>query len=142
MNSHKMLTPDASNLAILWWRSLNRYHWWVLLVASAGWLFDTMDQRIFVLSRSAAVTHLCGIDPPDKANLRWYGGWGNWTLMLGWAVGGLFFGIMGDRWGRARTMVLTIVIYSIFTGLSALAVSFYDFLLYQFLKGMGVGGEF
>ena len=125
-----------------WWRELNRYHWWVLLVASLGWLFDTMDQRIFVLSRQAAVVHLLALDPKDQTNVTWYGGWATAALMVGWAAGGLFFGMMGDRWGRAKTMLLTILIYSIFTGLSAFAVTFYDFLLFQFLKGMGVGGEF
>ena len=32
-----------------WWRELTRYHWWVLIVATLGWLFDGMDQRIFIL---------------------------------------------------------------------------------------------
>jgi MFS family permease len=128
-----------------WWRYLGRYHWWVLCVASLGWLFDTMDQRIFVLSRAAAVAHLCQLDahdPSQASAITWYSSWATTVLMLGWATGGLFFGIMGDRWGRARTMLLTILVYSIFTGLSAFAVGFGDFLLYQFLKGMGVGGEF
>src|SRR5262249_52972429 len=62
-------------------------------------------------------------------------------FMIGWATGGLFFGIMGDRWGRARTMLLTILIYSMFTGLTALSTSWWDFMGYRFLTGMGVGGE-
>src|SRR2546422_2560951 len=64
------------------------------------------------------------------------------VFMVGWATGGLFFGIMGDRWGRARTMLLTILIYSAFTGLSALSRHWWDFMFYRFITGMGVGGEF
>src|SRR5690606_17275528 len=63
-------------------------------------------------------------------------------FILGWATGGLFFGILGDRIGRAKTMVITILLYSLFTGLSALSVSFWDFAFYRFLTGLGVGGEF
>src|SRR5260370_37210658 len=62
--------------------------------------------------------------------------------MVGWASGGLFFGIMGDRWGRAKTMMLTILVYSSFTGLSALSQNQWDFMAYRFLTGLGVGGEF
>src|SRR6202044_1219070 len=61
---------------------------------------------------------------------------------IGWGTGGLAFGVLGDRIGRARTMLWTILIYSLFTGLSALSVGFWDFAFYRFLTGLGVGGEF
>jgi MFS family permease len=63
-------------------------------------------------------------------------------FLIGWASGGLFFGVLGDRIGRARTMIYTILIYSLCTGLSALSVGFWDFAFYRFLTGLGVGGEF
>jgi MFS family permease len=62
--------------------------------------------------------------------------------MLGWAVGGIGFGIMGDRYGRVKTLMLTILLYAIFTGLSALSKSTLDFYGYRFLTGLGVGGVF
>src|SRR6202044_252986 len=61
---------------------------------------------------------------------------------IGWGTGGLAFGVLGDRIGRARTMLWTILIYSLFTGLSALSVGFWDFAFYRFLTGLGVGGQF
>ena len=64
------------------------------------------------------------------------------VFIVGWAVGGLFFGILGDKIGRAKTMLLTILVYSIFTGLSAFSVTIWDFCFYRFLTGLGVGGEF
>src|SRR6185295_3548324 len=63
-------------------------------------------------------------------------------FIAGWACGGLFFGMMGDRIGRAKTMLITILVYSACTGLSAFSVSVYDFSLYRFMTGLGVGGEF
>jgi MFS family permease len=63
-------------------------------------------------------------------------------MMFGWATGGIVFGILGDKWGRAKTMLLAIMFYSIFTGLSAFSVSWIDFTIYRFLTGLGVGGTF
>ena len=63
-------------------------------------------------------------------------------FMLGWAVGGIGFGIAGDRIGRVKTLMLTILMYSLFTGLNSLSSSTLDFYLFRFLTGMGVGGAF
>ncbi|GAC1300345.1 MAG: MFS transporter [Isosphaeraceae bacterium] len=123
-----------------WYRGLTRYHWFVLIVASLGWMFDTMDQQLFNLARKPAIAQLLG---PDRVKeVDEYGGYATSIFMIGWAVGGLFFGVVGDRIGRAKTMLLTILVYSIFTGLSALSKGFGDFAFYRFLTGLGVGGEF
>jgi MFS family permease len=124
-----------------WYKALTGYHWWVLIVASLGWMFDTMDQRIFVLARGPAMRDLLPAGMAG-ADVTWYSGLATAIFMLGWASGGLFFGILGDRWGRAKTMMLTILIYSGFTGLSALSRNQWDFMAYRFLTGLGVGGEF
>lgn len=64
------------------------------------------------------------------------------VFLIGWAVGGIGFGIMGDRLGRVRTLMLTILLYSVFTGLSAFSTSVIDFSIYRFLTGLGVGAVF
>src|SRR5713226_3314168 len=124
-----------------WYKALSGYHWWVLSVASLGWMFDTMDQRIFVLARGPAMHSLLPAGTIAEEVTR-YSGLATAIFMVGWAVGGLFFGILGDRWGRAKTMMLTILFYSCFTGLSAVSQNQWDFMLYRFLTGLGVGGEF
>ncbi len=140
---HLETTPPAvtDRSAGPWYAGLTRYHWFVFLVAALGWLFDTMDQQLFLLARNPAIKSLLdthAADPRiDKA-----AGFVTMIFMMGWALGGLGFGILGDRIGRARTMMLTILVYSLFTGLSALSYSVYDFALYRFLTGLGVGGEF
>src|SRR5205823_3251993 len=118
------VAPDLGVSSRPWWRELNGYHWFVLAMAAVGWLFDTMDQQLFVLARTPALQQLLATD--DQTVLNRYGGVATTIFMVGWATGGLIFGLFGDRWGRARTMMLTILIYSLFTGLSALSTSWWD----------------
>lgn len=132
-----------------WYRELNRYHWFVLIVAALGWLFDCLDQQLFILARQPAMLELLAetspegeVIVPDREKINEYAGYATSIFLLGWASGGLFFGVLGDRIGRAKTMVITILMYSLFTGLSAISVGFGDFALYRFLTGLGVGGEF
>jgi MFS family permease len=130
-----------------WWRELNSYHWFVLTVAALGWLFDTMDQQLFALARVDAMRDLLGdVIPSPGTELRdaiaKHSGYATSIFLLGWATGGIIFGILGDRFGRAKTMMLTILLYSLCTGLSAFSTGFADFAFYRFLTGLGVGGEF
>jgi MFS family permease len=126
-----------------WHRELTRAHWLVLIVASLGWLFDTMDQQLFNLARRPAVVDLLGGPSAATTNtVAEYAGYATTIFMIGWASGGVFFGILGDRIGRVKTMVLTILCYSLFTGLSAFSVGIWDFALYRFITGLGVGGQF
>jgi MFS family permease len=117
------------------------YHWLVVVIASAGWLFDCMDQRLFILARESAVKELLGATTATPA-VKKYSGYATTAMILGWATGGIIFGMMSDRWGRVKTMVATLLIYSGFTGLSGFSTSWVDFTIYRFLVGLGVGGMF
>lgn len=128
-----------------WWTGMTRYHWFVLVVAALGWLFDCLDQQLFILARPAAMSDLLGHITDAKvlaSEAQKYGDIATSVFIAGWATGGLIFGMLGDRIGRAKTMLITILMYSLFTGLSAMSVSIYDFAFYRFLTGLGVGGEF
>src|ERR1700722_590359 len=141
------LAPAASGP---WYREMNRYHWFVLAVAAMGWLFDTMDQQLFVLARPAAMEDL--IPAPKDADAKTLealrqqrgvaGGLATSIFIAGWATGGLIFGMLGDRIGRVKTMVMTVLVYSLCTGLSCFSQTTWDFAFYRFLTGLGVGGEF
>jgi MFS family permease len=133
--------PPADPSAGPWWREMTRYHWFVLVVAALGWLFDCLDQQLFTLARPTSMRDLLGVPAGDPRIAEW-GGYATCIFILGWATGGLVFGALGDRIGRARTMVITILLYSACTGLSALSQTVYDFAFYRFLTGLGVGGEF
>ena len=120
---------------------LTVYHWLVIIIASAGWLFDCMDQRIFALSREPALREILGADAA-QAVVRDWGAWATAVMIIGWATGGIVFGMMSDRWGRVKTMAATLILYSGFTGLSGFANTIPVFLVFRFLVGLGVGGMF
>ena len=135
----------ASERPYAWYRELNRYQWFVLLVATMGWMFDTMAQQLFNIARVPAIRDLLGARPGDAAMARMVSeqaGYATMVFMVGWATGGVVFGILGDRLGRAKTMIMTILLYSVFTGLSVLSTGIWDFNVYRFLCGLGVGGQF
>jgi MFS family permease len=132
------VVPDAN---LPWYRGLTLHHWFVLTVCWLGWLFDTMDQQLFIMARSPAIKDLLP-SAAARADITFYGGLATMFLVLGWATGGIIFGILGDRWGRAKTLMTAVLFYSLFTGLSALSVTWVDFSIYRFLTGMGVGGTF
>src|SRR4029079_946889 len=133
--------PDDPNDRRPWYQLLNRYHWFVLVVAARACLSARLDQQLFNLARNPAITDLLGPSAP-KTQIDAYGAYATSIFIVGWATGGLLFGSLGDRIGRARVMMLTILLYSACTGLSALSVGVWDFSFYRFLTGLGVGGEF
>src|SRR5438034_144013 len=117
------------------------YHWLVLIIAAGGWLFDCMGQRIFVLAREPAFRELLGSGATD-AMVKFWGGRSTFVLMFGWATGGILFGMMSDRLGRVKTMIATLLAYTIFSGLTGLARNPNEFMAYRFLGGLGIGGMF
>ncbi|MCX7969332.1 MAG: MFS transporter [Armatimonadetes bacterium] len=126
---------------VRWYEGLTGYHWLVLTVAALGWAFDTMDQWLYVLARQPALMELLNAAPEDP-RVAYYAGLVQAIFIFGWATGGFLFGIVGDKWGRTRTMIVTILLYAGFTGLSALAQNWQQFAVFRFFVGLGVGGEF
>ena len=99
------------------WRALTGYQWLVLAVAWLGWVFDSMDATIYALVMTPALQEILGPNTSTQ-EIGWYGGLIFSTFIIGWAVGGIAFGIAADYWGRARTLVITILIYAVFTALA------------------------
>ena len=120
-----------------WWRSFTRDHWFVFIVAALAWMFDCMDQQFFNLARDGAMEDLVG-----KAKATVMAPYTTSVFLVGWATGGLILGALGDRWGRAKVLTYAILLYSVCTGLSCLATGMFDFCVYRFLTGIGVGGVF
>ena len=120
-----------------WWRTFNRYHWNIFIIASLAWMFDCLDQQVFNLSRQGAVEDLAG-----EARATVYVPYTTSFFLIGWAIGGLIFGSLGDRFGRARVLMFSLLVYSGCTGASAFVTSFVGFCACLFLTGLGVGGVF
>ena len=135
-----MSSTSANAPTAPWWRELSREHWFVLIMASLAWALDCFDQQIFNLARSPAIKDL--MPGAGSTEITKWGGYTTSIFVAGWATGGLIFGPIGDRIGRARTLMITVLMYSICTGLSAFAQNVYDFAIYRFITGLGVGGVF
>src|SRR5204862_4109754 len=98
-----------------WREGVTRYQWLVLFVAWLGWVFDSMDSTIYALVLQPALRDLLarpGAPAPGAAAIGWYGGLIFSIFLIGWAVGGVLFGLLADRLGRTHTMVWTILIYA------------------------------
>lgn len=120
-----------------WARQLTPYHWFVFVIASLAWFFDCLDQRLFSLARNPALKELM-----PTGDVQAMGKDVTALFLIGWGVGGLVFGPLGDRYGRAKMLTLTVLTYSICTGLTYFSQSYWDFALFRFLTGVGVGGVF
>jgi MFS family permease len=131
----------SSTASRSWWSHLTPYHWFVVVVASAAWFFDCLDQRLFSLARIPALSSLMQL-PPSDTQVQAFGKVVTACFLIGWGVGGMIFGALGDRYGRSRMLTLTILIYSAFTGLSYFSQTSLDFTVFRFLTGLGVGGVF
>ena len=109
------------------------FHYKLLLVTGLGWLFDSMDTGLiaFVLP---VLTKDWGLTP---AQAGWIGSIG----LIGMALGAVLAGTVADRIGRKKVFTITVLLYSISTGLCALSWSYESLLVFRFLVGFGLGGE-
>src|SRR5436305_7635878 len=129
-----MVRPPA------WYHGVTAYQWLILAIASAAWVFDVYEGQIFVITRGQLlrdVLHVAANDPSIKD-------WGdklNGLFLLGGTFGGILFGWLADRFGRRPMMAVTILIYSLFAGLTFFAQNLWQVALLRFLVAIGVGGE-
>ncbi len=121
-------------------KELTKHQRFVLIIAWLGWVFDVMEASFFGLTKQAMMKEMLGAAEYARIGTEWegriHGG-----MIIGWALGGLIFGIVADRWGRGRTLLLTVFIYCIFTGLTSLCQTPSQVLGARFLTGAGIGGE-
>ncbi|MEI6233632.1 MAG: MFS transporter [Planctomycetota bacterium] len=119
---------------------LGRTHAIVLLISYLGWVFDIMDMFLLVLVKDTAMKELVGANATGPS-AKDCAAWAVSLTLIGWSLGGLIFGVITDKWGRTKTMALTIVIYSLFTGLCGCAQTWQQFLIFRFIAALGIGGE-
>lgn len=136
--SHERHSRAAREPARL--RDLTPQQWRSGIAAWLGWLFDGLDMHLYTLVAIAFVAELLHTDRTDPA-VGYYSSWIQAAFLMGWALGGSFFGIVGDRIGRTRALVLTILTYALFTGMSFFAQTWWQLLLMRFVAALGIGGE-
>jgi MFS family permease len=121
-----------------WYEGLTTTHWVMLAVASAGWIFDVYEGQLFTIFKTPMLRELTGGSP---GAIELQGNIGNAAFLLGGALGGLFFGVLGDRFGRLRIMSATILVYSVFSALTYFAQTTWQVQVLRFLVALGTGGE-
>jgi MFS family permease len=119
--------------------TLTRRQWSVLGITMLFWLFDGYETYALLLTIGPSLHEL--LPPAELATLPRVAAYLISITLFGWAVGGVLGGVIGDRLGRRRTMIGAVILYSIFTGTSALAPSWQILALTRFLTGVGIGAE-
>src|SRR6188472_2145844 len=122
-------------------RDLSSTQWRSGIAAWLGWLFDGLDMHLYTLVALPFVAQLLLIDDTRDERVGWYSSLIQGAFLLGWALGGGFFGLIGDRLGRSRALSLTILTYAFFTGFSAFAQTWWQLLIFRFVAALGIGGE-
>src|SRR5467141_3526279 len=101
-------------------RDLSPTQWKSGVAAWLGWLFDGLDMHLYSVVAMPFVAILMHLEKNDPA-VGQHASWIQAAFLVGWAVGGGFFGRIGDRLGRSRALCLTVLTYALFTGLSCFA---------------------
>jgi MFS family permease len=136
-----MSNPPSSNSDdIVSLRDVSGSQWKSGLAAWLGWFFDGLDLHLFTIVATSFVALLLNVDEHAKA-VSEKTSWIQASFLIGWALGGGIFGRIGDRLGRSRALMLTILTYAMFTGLSYFATTWWHLLIYRFLAALGIGGE-
>lgn len=135
------VTPQSSGREATRLSDLSPQQWKSGLAAWLGWLFDGLDMHLYVLVATPFVAELLHVANTRDPSVGYYGSWIQAAFLIGWALGGGFFGRIADRLGRSRALMLTILTYALFTGVSYFAQTWWQLLIFRFLAALGIGGE-
>src|SRR5882724_8143498 len=122
-------------------KSVTPQQWKSGVAAWLGWTFDGLDMHLYTLVYAPFVAQLLHVSSTLDPSVGRYASLIQGGFLFGWALGGAFFGRIGDLLGRSRTLSLTVLTYALFTGLSCLAHSWWHLLIFRFLAALGIGGE-
>jgi MFS family permease len=122
-------------------RDLSPQQWRSGSAAWLGWMFDGLDMHLYTIVAAPFVAKLLGGLAVTDALVREKSSWIQAAFLLGFALGGAFFGRIGDRLGRSRALSYTILVYALFTGLAFFAQTWWQLLIFRFVAALGIGGE-
>src|SRR5258708_27339305 len=116
-----MATPLNQPEPSAWYRGITPYQWLVLVLASAGWVFDVYEGQIFNITRGQLLQDILRLRGSEDALIKYYGDVFLGVVQSGGWVGGIVFRSLADRWGRRPTLILTILVYSLVSGVTFFA---------------------
>ena len=122
-------------------RQLSTQQWKSGIAAWLGWTFDGLDMHLYTLVAAPFVVELLRVSTTTDPTVGRHASIIQAAFLVGWALGGGFFGRIGDRLGRSRALCLTVLTYALFTGLSFFAQTWWHLFIFRFLSALGIGGE-
>ncbi|HEX8296611.1 MAG TPA: MFS transporter [Chthoniobacteraceae bacterium] len=133
--NHSAAPPEATHV-----REITRSQWRSGIAAWLGWLFDGLELHLYTLVAGPLVLHLL-LHTTNGALVNEKKAYIQAAFLVGWALGGAFFGRLGDRLGRSRTLALTVLTYALCTGLCVFAQTWWQLMILRFVAALGIGGE-
>jgi MFS family permease len=118
--------------------AINRYHLLVFVGCWLGGIFDGMDSTLMSIAMPVALKEMLPNHPEQVGQIASYV---TSIFLVGWMLGGFLFGWVGDKLGRIKSMLASIIIYAVFTGLAGFAHTWPQLAICRFLTGLGIGGE-
>ncbi len=111
------------------------------IAAWLGWFFDGLELHLYTLVAAPLVVHLLGVASAADPQVKEKSSYIQAAFLVGWALGGAFFGRLGDKLGRSRTLALTVLTYALCTGLCAFSQTWWQLMIFRFIAALGIGGE-
>jgi MFS family permease len=122
-------------------RDISPQQWKTGIAAWLGWTFDGLELHLYTLVATPVVVTLLGVASADNPAVKEKSAYIQASFLIGWAVGGAFFGRLGDILGRSRALALTVLTYALCTGLCAAAQTWWQLMIFRFVAALGIGGE-
>ena len=134
------MTPPTAPREATRLSELSPLQWKSGIAAWLGWLFDGLELHLYTLVAGPLMLHLLATTSANPA-VNEKKAYIQAAFLIGWALGGAFFGRLGDRLGRSRTLALTVLTYALCTGLCAFAQTWWQLMIFRFIAALGIGGE-
>lgn len=123
----------------IWWSELTGAHWKILVATFLGWVFDGYETYALIIVLGPMLVAL--VPATEHGHMHAYAGLAIGITLLGWAAGGTISGVISDYIGRKRMMLISILGYALFTGLTAVSTNIAMLIGFRFLTGLFLGGE-
>jgi len=135
------MNPPAAPREATRLSEITPYQWRSGIAAWLGWLFDGLELHLYTLVATPLVIHLLAAAGPADPAVKEKTAYIQAAFLVGWAVGGAFFGRLGDLLGRSRALALTVLTYALCTGLCAASQTWWQLMIFRFVAALGIGGE-
>ena len=122
-------------------REISPQQWKSGIAAWLGWLFDGLELHLYTLVAAPFVMQLLHTTDATNPAIKEKSAYIQAAFLIGWALGGAFFGRLGDLLGRSRALALTVLTYALCTGLCAASQTWWQLMLFRFVSALGIGGE-